>query len=56
MPRPHPDPPQRHASTSGDVEVSTYLEIAREKGGEQVGAREEPPVPEREAVLVIDFG
>src|SRR3990172_8308020 len=43
-------------ATSGDLEVSTYLEIAREKHGEQ-------PVPEssiastgREAVVILDFG
>lgn len=44
-------------ATSDDVEVSTYLEIAKEREGEQ-------PVPEeglttgteREAVVVIDFG
>jgi GMP synthase (glutamine-hydrolysing) len=44
-------------ATSDDVEVSTYLEIAKERDGEQ-------PVPEegltagteREAVVVIDFG
>ncbi len=42
-------------ATSGDIEVSTYLEIAR-------GAAEKPvsgeamPVSEREAIIVIDFG
>ncbi len=41
--------------TSDDVEVSTYLEIAREKGGEAPAATAEAPaVPE--TVVVIDFG
>ena len=42
-------------ATSGDVEVSTYLEIAEEKRGEQPVPQPEPRV-EREAVVVIDFG
>jgi len=43
--------------TSGDLEVSTYLEIAKELGGEQPAAVEEAkPEPEREAIIVIDFG
>ena len=44
-------------ATTDDIEVSTYLEIAKEIGGEQ------PTVPkeavsgaEREAIIVIDFG
>jgi len=46
----------RRVSTSGDVEVSTYLEIAREKSGE--GPSEAPPIVpvQPEAVIVIDFG
>jgi GMP synthase (glutamine-hydrolysing) len=46
----------RRVSTSGDVEVSTYLEIAREKSGE--GPSGAPPVVpvQPEAVIVIDFG
>jgi GMP synthase (glutamine-hydrolysing) len=41
---------------SGDVEVSTYLEIAREKSGEAPSDRTpDAPVPP-EAVVVIDFG
>jgi len=44
-------------TTSGDIEVSTYLEIAKEMGGEQpVVAEETVPVPERESIVVIDFG
>ena len=43
--------------TSGDIEVSTYLEIAKEIGGEQpVAAKEAVPGTEREAIIVIDFG
>jgi len=43
--------------TSGDLEVSTYLEIAKELGGEQPAAVEEAkPKTEREAIIVIDFG
>ncbi len=44
-------------ATSGDIEVSTYLEIAKEMGGEQPTAPEEAISPaEREAIVVIDFG
>jgi len=42
---------------SGDVEVSAYLEIAKERKGEQPLAEpEEKLETEREAVAVIDFG
>ncbi len=43
-------------ATSGDIEVSTYLEIAKEIGGEQPAAKEAIPSGEREAIIVIDFG
>ena len=44
-------------TTSGDIEVSTYLEIAKEIGGEQpVAAGEASPGAEKEAIVVIDFG
>jgi len=44
-------------ATSGDIEVSTYLEIAKEIGGEQpVAAGEAVSGAEREAIIVIDFG
>jgi GMP synthase (glutamine-hydrolysing) len=47
----------RRVATSGDIEVSTYLEIAKEIGGEQPEeAREAIPSGEREAIIVIDFG
>ena len=42
--------------TSGDIEVSTYLEIAKEIGGEQPTAAKEAVTAEREAIIVIDFG
>ncbi len=46
----------RRVRTSGDVEVSQYLEIAREKSGESPSDAP-PPVPvQPEAVVVIDFG
>ena len=48
-------PISRHVATSDDVEVSTYLEIAKEKRGQQPlpqGAAEAPG----EAVVIIDFG
>ncbi len=51
-----PDDPGR-SHTSADIEVSTYLEIAREKRG---AATEEAPYDvtavEREVIIVLDFG
>jgi GMP synthase (glutamine-hydrolysing) len=51
-----PDDSHR-VTTSGDIEVSTYLEIAKELGGQQPS----PPAEavsgaERETIVVIDFG
>jgi len=44
-------------ATSGDIEVSTYLEIAKEIGGEKpVVAKEAVSGAEREVIVVIDFG
>ena len=44
-------------TTSGDIEVSTYLEIAKEIAGEQPALSEETtPTAEREAIIVLDFG
>ncbi|UCG55484.1 MAG: glutamine-hydrolyzing GMP synthase [Dehalococcoidia bacterium] len=44
-------------TTSGDIEVSTYLEIAKEIAGEKpVVAAEAVSVAEQEAIIVIDFG
>ncbi len=42
-------------TTSDDLEVSAYLEIAKQKAGEQPVA-EKAPEADREAVVVIDFG
>ena len=53
-----PTPNQSHrVTTSGDIEVSTYLEIAKEISGEQpITAKEAVSGAEREAIIVIDFG
>ncbi|MCK5576833.1 MAG: glutamine-hydrolyzing GMP synthase, partial [Dehalococcoidales bacterium] len=52
-------PPEEsyRVAASGDLEVSTYLEIAKEIGGEQpVAAGEAVSGAEREAIIIIDFG
>jgi len=53
-------PPQNEShriATTDDIEVSTYLEIAKEIGGEQPAATEEAVSgAEREAIIVLDFG
>jgi len=47
----------RRVATSGDIEVSTYLEIAKEISGQQPKALKEAiPSGEREAIIVVDFG
>jgi GMP synthase (glutamine-hydrolysing) len=47
----------RRVATSSDIEVSTYLEIAKEKGGERpTAAKEAVGAVEREAIVVVDFG
>ncbi len=47
----------RRVATSGDIEVSTYLEIAKEMFGERpVADKGALPVAEPEAMVVIDFG
>jgi len=44
-------------ATTGDIEVSTYLEIAKEIGGEQpTVVREAVGGDERETIVVVDFG
>src|SRR3972149_597581 len=44
-------------ATTGDIEVATYLEIAKEIGGEQPKVPEEAVSgAEREAIIVLDFG
>ena len=55
-PKPSPDGSHRIATTD-DIEVSTYLEIAKEIGGEQPAVTEEAVSgAEREAIIVLDFG
>jgi GMP synthase (glutamine-hydrolysing) len=52
-------PPEesRRVATTDDIEVSTYLEIAREIGGEQPEVSEEAVSgAQREAIIVLDFG
>jgi len=53
-------PPQdesRRIATTDDIEVSTYLEIAKEMGGDQPSATAEAVSgAEREAIIVLDFG
>ena len=43
-------------AVSDDVEVSTYLEIAQDKGGLQALPLGEPPAGSRETIVVLDFG
>jgi GMP synthase (glutamine-hydrolysing) len=44
-------------TTSGDIEVSTYLEIAKEIAGVQpTPSKEAIPEAKRESIVVIDFG
>ena len=44
-------------ATTDDIEVSTYLEIAKEIRGEQPSAAEEAVSgAEREAIIILDFG
>src|SRR5262245_60926361 len=43
-------------TASGDAEVSTYLEIAREKAGEGPSDQAAGPRVQPENVVVIDFG
>ena len=43
-------------AASDDIELSTYLEIARELRGEQPTLEPGPPPGERETIVVIDFG
>jgi GMP synthase (glutamine-hydrolyzing), N-terminal domain or A subunit len=43
-------------ATSDDIEVSTYLELAKELRGEQPVVEPKLPPSERETIVVIDFG
>ena len=46
----------RRITTTGDIEVATYLQIAKEMGGEQPSPAGETVPAERESIVVIDFG
>ncbi|MBI4201721.1 MAG: glutamine-hydrolyzing GMP synthase [Chloroflexi bacterium] len=48
-------PASRRVATSDDLEVSTYLEIAKEKEGQQP-LLQDAPKGKGEAVVIIDFG
>jgi GMP synthase (glutamine-hydrolysing) len=55
--KPNPESDVVRVKTSGDIEVSTYLEIAKEISGEKPVAAEETPTPPKlESIVVIDFG
>ena len=43
-------------AASDDIEVSTYLELARELRGEQSVVEPKEPLGERETIVVLDFG
>ncbi len=43
-------------TTSGDIELSTYLEIAKGKHGDQSAPAEAAPPNERETIIILDFG
>ena len=48
-------PPSHRVATSDDLEVSAYLDIARQKSGQEPLPQPDQKAP-REAVLVVDFG
>jgi GMP synthase (glutamine-hydrolysing) len=55
----HNPPPEKshRVTTTDDIEVSTYLEIAKEIGGSQPAVTQEAVSgAEREAIIVLDFG
>jgi len=55
IPRQKPTPGR--VTTSGDIEVTTYLEIAKEKAGVRPAPVEQAsPATERESIIVLDFG
>jgi len=52
-----PQDESHRISTTDDIEVSTYLEIAKEIGGEQpAGTEDAVSGAKREAIIVLDFG
>src|ERR1035437_488247 len=54
-PKSSPDE-SRRISTSGDIEVATYLEIAKGMSGEKPQPAHDNGPAERESIVVIDFG
>ena len=54
----NPSPDESHRiTTTGDIEVSTYLEIAKGHSGAKPAAlKKSIPGAEREAIIVLDFG
>jgi GMP synthase (glutamine-hydrolysing) len=46
----------RRISTSDDIEVSAYLEIAKELHGEQPSSGKNIPPAKRETIVILDFG
>ena len=52
----NPDADAHRVTTSGDIEVSTYLEIAQGMGREAVATKEVEPALEHESIIVMDFG
>lgn len=54
---PRQPPSPARVRTSSDIEVTTYLEIAKEKAGVRPAPAEQKiPVTERETIIVLDFG
>ena len=52
----NPRPTTTHrVATSDDLEVSAYLEIAREKSGQEAGG-DRPHSVQQESIVVVDFG
>jgi GMP synthase (glutamine-hydrolysing) len=55
--KPEENPSSHRFKASGDIEVSTYLQIAKEMGGEKSATpRKAVSGAERESIIVIDFG
>lgn len=55
--RKSPQDESHRIATTDDIEVSTYLEIAKEIGGEQpAGTEDAVSGSKREAIIVLDFG
>ena len=53
---PTPEPQSLRIKAPADAEVSAYLEIAQEKAGQKLAQPSPASEPERETVVVLDFG